>query len=63
MEPMSTLSPCDTRRTQKQLPVVMLPALLAAAKPKGPAEAEGCGTGDGLAIHPARDVGRAAGVG
>jgi len=28
----------------------------------GPAEAEGCGTGDGFAIQPARDVGRA-GVG
>ncbi|MCI22220.1 hypothetical protein A2U01_0043396, partial [Trifolium medium] len=25
--------------------------------------AEGCGTGEGLAIHPARDVGRAAWVG
>ena len=37
--------------------------MLAAAKPMGPAEAEGWGTGDGLAIHPARDVGRAAGVG
>ena len=42
---------------------VILPALLAAAKPMGPAEAEGCGTGDGLAIHPASEVGRAAGVG
>lgn len=37
--------------------------MLAAVKPRGPAEAEGWGTGDGLAIHPARDVGRAAGVG
>ena len=37
-----------------------LPALFAAVNPIGPAEAEGCGTGDGLAIHPARDVGRAA---
>lgn len=40
-----------------------LPAVLAAAKPMGPAEAEGCGTGEGFAIQPARDVGRAAGVG
>ena len=49
---------------QKRKKLLMtLPALLAAAKPRGPAEAEGCGTGDGLAIHPARDVGRAAGVG
>jgi len=40
-----------------------LPAVGAPAKPMGPAEAEGCGTGDGFAIQPARDVGRAAGVG
>lgn len=57
--------PCITRNTHKQLFVVILPALLAVAKPMGPtpAEAEGCGTGEGLAIQPARDVGRAAGVG
>lgn len=53
---------CVIRNTKKKL-LMTLPALLAAAKPMGPAEAEGCGTGDGLAIHPARDVGRAAGVG
>lgn len=47
----------------KSLIDVKLPALLAAVKPIGTAEAEGCGTGDGLAIHPARDVGRAPGVG
>lgn len=29
----------------------------------GPADAEGWGTGDGLAIHPAREVGRGAGAG
>lgn len=43
--------------------ILKVPALLGAAKPMGPAEAEGWGTGDGLAIHPARDVERAAGVG
>ena len=36
---------------------------MAVAKPMGPAEAEGWGTGDGFAIHPARDVGRGAGAG
>lgn len=50
---------------QKYLFVATLPALLAVVKPIGPtpAEAEGCGTGEGFAIHPARDVGRAPGVG
>jgi len=59
---MSILWPCVIRNTEKQL-LMGLPAVLAAAKPMGPAEAEGCGTGEGFAIQPARDVGRAAGVG
>lgn len=37
--------------------------MLGAVSPIGPAEATGWGTGVGLAIHPAREVGRAAGVG
>lgn len=45
------------------LSIKSLPALLAAVRAMGPAEGEGCGTGEGLAIHPAREVGRAAGVG
>lgn len=56
--------PCIVdRSTQRQLLDMELPVLLPVAKPMGPAEAEGCGTGDVLAIHPARDVGRAGGVG
>lgn len=60
---MSIDRPCVPRKTQRHSVVGILPALLAEAKPIGPAEAEGCGTGDGLAIQPASDVGRAAGVG
>lgn len=37
--------------------------MLVAVKPIGPAEAEGWGTGEGFAIHPAILVGRAAGAG
>ena len=48
---------------EKKKKIHVLPALLAALRPIGPAEADGCGIGDGFAIHPAKEVGRAAGVG